>query len=154
MDNIGREQELEVNGERYRLSRCTISVLRDFRDWAASRLPDPLEIVKKQLEGFPPHLQELMVKEALERANRVKDFASPEVQALLHSFEGMLHLLGLLLRPNHPTLTDQEIFDLLTNCLNEHGQAYVAQRIDASMGLVPEKKRHRVKATNLPTGGQ
>lgn len=138
MNHIGRETTVEVNGKKYRLSRFTRKILRSFLDWANVELGNPLDAIKDRLAGFPPHLQEMIVKDALEQARLRRSVNSPEVQSLLATPQGSMKLLSLLFQQHHPELTDADVEAIYDACATEHGESYLEKKIVEASGQMPK----------------
>jgi hypothetical protein len=135
---IGRNIAVEIGGRKYVLSRFTRKVLRAFLDWADKELGDPLEAVKGKLAGFPPNIQELMVREAIQAAKLRRSVDSPEVQALMQRPEGVMKILALLFQANHPELTDRDVEALFDQAAQEHGENYLERKILEASGQIPK----------------
>lgn len=141
MRHIGKETSVTINGKQYRLSRFTRKVLRDFLEWADKQLGDPLDAIKDKLAGFPPNVQEYLVKDALERASLRRSINSPEVQALMATPEGIMKILSLLFQQHQPGLTDADVEDLYETLVEEMGQheaeEYLSNAIVEASGRMP-----------------
>jgi hypothetical protein len=137
MDYIGSEPLIEVNGKRYRLGRFTRKVLKQFLSWADEELGNPLEQVKGQLAGFPEHIQEIMVRDAIDRAKLRRSINSPEVQALLTTPEGAMKILALLFQQHQPALSDRDVERIYDECCDQHGPGYLEKKIAAAGGTIP-----------------
>src|SRR4051812_8955837 len=122
--HIGRPTTIEANGRTYTIGRFTRNILFRFMDWAEAQIPDPLDDLKTKITGFPPHIQELMVKDALQKSRVRRSVQSPEVQQLLGTPEGAIKILQLLLSKNHPELSESEVGDIFDSMIEEHGGEY------------------------------
>ena len=132
-NHIGRESEIQAIGSTWKVGRWTRAVWADWLDWAKTQLPDPLAIVKKDLETWPKEVQEYLVRQALDRATRALSIGSPEVSLLLDSPEGSCRLLYHLLKKNHPDVTEDDAMDILF----EVGQEELKKRFDKAAGTPP-----------------
>jgi hypothetical protein len=110
--HVGREAEIVALGRTWRASRWTRAVWADFLAWAKGRIPDPLDILLSSLDRIPEHLQDAAVRYAIDKSSEHLSVASPVVMRCLDSVEGTAHLLYLLLKPNHPGLTEDEAFEI------------------------------------------
>ncbi len=119
MNHLGTATDLEIGGKTYTLARFTRRIMRLYLDWADKVLPDPIQAIKASLDGFPPHLQELMVRDALDRSRLRRSFNSDEVQQLLQTPEGVFKLFSLLISASHPELTESQLEDLFDTFLKE-----------------------------------
>lgn len=131
--HVGRETTVEALGRTWRVGRWSRSVWEEFLAWARPRIPDPLEIASRHLDRFPPHMQEMLVRHACDRAADYLGASSPQVQQCLTSLEGSVHLLYLLLRRNHPEVTEDMAMDIAV----EAGAAEVKKAFDAAAGRQP-----------------
>lgn len=138
MEYIGRSVTVDAGGKKYTLSRFTRKVLRQFLDWADKELGDPLEQVKAKLAGFPPNIQELMVREAIQSAKLRRSINSPEIQALMSRPEGVMKILALLFQQNHPELSDRDVEAVFDQCAEEHGEGYLERKILEASGQAPK----------------
>ncbi len=134
MNHIGRKVTFEVGGKRYTLSRYTRRVLSRVVEWAASRLPHPLDAIKNRLDGFPAHLQERIVDAAIDSSKSWGSINNPEIQAKMNTEEGVIKQFQLLLQEHHPDITEDEVFDLIIACEEEHGQQFIADRLAETHG--------------------
>lgn len=134
---IGREAIIEVGEKTYRLARFDRDVLERFIDWADTKLPNPLALLKDQLSDFPPAIQEMMVREAMHRASLKRSYNSPDVQSLLHSPIGGYKVFHLLLYKHHPELTERESRDIYDDASREHGVNYIPNKIAVAEGQMP-----------------
>lgn len=123
---IGKEQTITVSGKQYKLCRLTRSIMREFAEWAKALIPNPLDVVAEKLPQFDkyPHLQEIMVKDAVAKSKTYGDFNSPEVQAVMNSMDGQIKMTTLLLKPNHPDITEDEAFQIAMQFQEEHGEDF------------------------------
>lgn len=123
---VGKEQTIVVDGKSYKLSRLTRATMKEFAEWAKSLIPNPLDVVAERLDQFAkyPHLQEVMVKDAVARSKTFGDFNSPEVQSIMSSMDGQIKMVSMLLKPNHPELTEDEVFDIALKYQEEHGEDF------------------------------
>lgn len=110
--HVGREQTIEVDGRVWRVSRWTRAVWNEYLTWARGVLPDPVEVALKHLDHVPEKLQAAWVRMALDKKTCYLSVSSPEVQSLLASLEGTVHLLWLLLKPYQPEVTLDDAFEV------------------------------------------
>lgn len=140
MEHIGREQTVEIGGKTYKLSRLTRKMWKAFLAFARDLLPDPLEVVKKALDGFSVEIQEKLVKEALDKATLYLDLFSPQVGSVLSSIEGQSYLFYLLIRDNHD-VTEEEATNLFFALINEFGRDKLDTLLVNAAGIIPESQR-------------
>lgn len=118
-----RGQETTITGDdgkAYTLSRLTVKIQGQFAEWAASRLPDPLAEAARSIKDYPAHLQEIIVKEALQEARAGRDFGSPAVQKLLErSGEAQAKFFQLMLQEHHPGITEEEAYEVAKHVKSE-----------------------------------
>jgi hypothetical protein len=134
---LGREAIIEAGGQAYRLARFDRDVLERFLDWAETKLPNPISLIKDQLADFSPAHAEMLIKEAMSRAALKRSYNSPDVQSLLHSPLGAYKVFHLLLAKYHPELTERESRDIYDQATLEHGIDYVAKKIAVAEGQMP-----------------
>lgn len=132
--HVGREAELTALGQSWRLARWERRTWDAFLDWARPRLPDPLEVARKALALFPQHLHEGIVRHAIDLSSRALASNSPQVQALLASAEGTAHVLWLLLRDNHPGVTEEQAWLVMAGA----GDDALAAAFRRCQGRTPE----------------
>lgn len=131
--HVGREAEFTALGRGWRASRATRDAWDRFLGWAKPRIPDPLEVGKKALALFPEAQHAGIVRLAMEKAGEYLSIGSPEVMRCLGSMEGMAFMLYVLLRPNHPGITEDEAFDIVMDL----GAQKFKETLEAAGGKVP-----------------
>jgi hypothetical protein len=87
-----------INGENYPLAMLGLAEVGNLRIWAKSQLPNPLEGVRDQLEGFDERIQRAMIDSALAEARRPVMFGSPEFQSAVQTGDGLREVLWLSLK--------------------------------------------------------
>jgi hypothetical protein len=83
---------------------------------------DAAEIAKAEKEQKPPvlmagqykPLSEILVNKAQELASSYLDFNSPQFRSILASPAGASYAMYLLLKPNHPDVTEDDAYDVMT----------------------------------------
>lgn len=139
MNYIGKETLVEIGGKKYKLSRFTRGIVRQFMDWADKELGNPLLEIKDVIQDFPPNVQEIMVKDAMNRKAQRRSFHSPDVQALLSSPEGVMKLLSFLFQQHQPELSDDDVAGLYDLSIAEHGgEEYLSDKIAECAGKMPK----------------
>lgn len=151
MHHVGIDTFIEVDNKKYKLSRFERKEHRKFLDWADKVIPDPFELIMGRLESFPPALQEILVKEALQYAKMRLTMLSPEVQNLLQTSEGGIKLLEVMLQRHHPELTTAEVENIYDRCQEEHGPDYLISKVAEVSGRLPvtETEAEREKYEEL-----
>lgn len=139
MNHIGRETYVECEGKKYRLTRFTRRLVAAFLDWSETVLPNPYDEIKGKLEGLPEFAQQLIVKDAIERAKLRKSLNSPEVQSLMGTDKGLMKILHLLFSTHHPELTVDDAGRIYDACLDEHGADYLPKKIAEASGVAPDE---------------
>lgn len=111
---IGKETQITVGQKTYKLARLTRGIMHEFAEWAKSQIPNPLNVVAEKLPLFDkyPHLQDMMVKQAVKDSKTYGDVNSHEVQAIAGSMDGQIKMVTLLLKANHPEVTEDEAFEI------------------------------------------
>ena len=132
-EHVGRETAVGALGRSFRVGRWTRAIWAEFLAWAKPRIPDPLEVVARHLDKYPPALQEALVRHACDRACDYLGVGSPAVQQCLASLEGSVYLLYLLLKANHPEMTE----DMALEIALEVGADRLKATFDAAAGKAP-----------------
>lgn len=145
MQHIGQETVIEVGGTKYTLSRFSRSLLKKFIEWADTQLGNPLDQVRDKLAGFPVAMQEIIVKDALERQRLRKSVNSPEIEAIMQSPDGVTYLLHLHLKQHHPDLTYHDAESLYDRATIEHGLTYIEQALANCAGRMVETESEAEK---------
>jgi|SRR5579883_106628 len=139
MQYAGREVTLDIKGKTYRLGRYDLSILSKATKWAAARLPDPLSDLEGRLDKFPPAVQELLVKEAIERKQHRQEYNSPEIQGQIKSPEGAVYVFYLLFNKYHPEITEEQVGQLYLDSVEEHnGPEYLLEKVGQTFGQLPK----------------
>lgn len=126
--------EIEVGGVKYYLSRLDTTVLDKFIRWADSVLPNPIDVVRDQIKGFPEAIQLAMVQRAQEDLTLRRSGQSTDVRGLMASPDGARKIIGLLLAKHQPSLTEAEVHNLITGCEEEHGLDYLKEALEKCTG--------------------
>jgi hypothetical protein len=158
MQHIGKETFVEVNNSRYKLSRYTRELDGEFTKWALEQLPDPIEQARTQIRGFPPEVQQVIIKDALEQKRKRDAGVSDEVLLMKNSDKGMWKILCLLFQKYNPELTERDVANIFDECLQQHGKDYLADRISEAQGIVKQsdlpqeglKKTHHKESPYIP----
>lgn len=146
---FGRETTVQALGKEWKISRRTLGILDDFTDWAASRLPDPLEVAEKAIlrlqdkqrkvamdfeakkisSADAQHLinayqeqADRYAKIAMDKATAYLAFDSAEMQSLVHSARGSARMLMLLLKEHQPDVDEDTAF-AISQELGREGQS-------------------------------
>ncbi len=151
---FGKEGSLTVNGKSYRFSRLTTEIEEKFLDWANKKLGNPVEklIKEKTLEGFPPHLQELLLQDAINKRDLRNHPQSPEIQQLKTTPAGSRKLFALMLEKYQPDLTEEEVGELIDNAIFDQGPEAISEAILVAQGKAGEaelKKLRRERALRI-----
>lgn len=126
----GKECEVQALGQTWRFGRWTLGVLDEWTDWARGQLPNPIDEAVKVIERMELDEQERkitnqrllltrnkikdeLVNAAMRRASSYLAFNSPEVQSLMNSPRGAARLVKLLLKTNHPDVSEEQALDLV-----------------------------------------
>lgn len=102
--------EVYALGQTWTLSAWDAGVWREFLAWARAKLPDPLATGKKVIDAFPATAHDAVVRQSLFDACMPLVDNSPGVQHLLAGHDGASYMLWLLLRPNHPGVTQDDAY--------------------------------------------
>jgi hypothetical protein len=143
---IGREVTITVGEVKYTLSRFDRSILARFMHWANTKLPNPLDVIKDRIKDFPPDLQKVMVREAMDKATCLRSFESPEIQSLIQTVEGAAYLFYLLFQKHHPEVTEAHAEQIYQHCVEEHGEGWVEKQLSTAQGISPEAQSDIEKA--------
>jgi hypothetical protein len=57
---------LKLSDKTYKLADFDQKMAAELVAWSKTKLPDPLDDIKDRIKEFPPRLQELMVREAMQ----------------------------------------------------------------------------------------
>src|SRR5438094_313783 len=117
-------QELSIDGKQYKFPSQN-EYLKELLGCARKNLPDPFEALP-DLSKFPPKLQEVMIRDAMERRRKPKSIDDEEIQAWLKTPEGFEDIMLLLFRKHQPQLTFAEILEINKQAVKEHGQDWFA----------------------------
>jgi hypothetical protein len=134
---IGKETVIEVGGKKYVISRFERHIADSFLTFVRKVTPDPLDLVREKLKGFPEAIQHRMIDKAMEKAARPIGYGSPEYQAVLSTPEGSYHLLYLLLKKHHPELSEKDVIALYDQSVAEHGFGYIERLMSEAEGTLP-----------------
>lgn len=145
LNHLGVDEIVEIKGKTYKLGRFTMELWIKFTEFARKVLPNPLDLIRGKLEGFPPDIQEKLVREAYDRSYRHLSITSPEVTGVLNSYEGMTYLFVLRLQVYQPHITLEEGRQLFLAYLSEAGEGAAAESVVRATGVLPEDNEPQKK---------
>jgi hypothetical protein len=101
---------------------------KDLENWARAKLPCPLEMTRAALKDFPTELHAALVKDAMnqKRAQALKGFSDPEIQAVLQTAEGIERQLCAMLQRAQPDMSVSDCWRFHTDAIREHGSDYLS----------------------------
>ena len=144
MLQLGRETQVEALGKQWTVARAELPVLRLFVEWIKDQLGDPFAGIEKELalykELLPPEEYKAKalerIKEAKDEADAIKcmDINSPIISKWMSSVTGAMKLLHLMLKVNHPEVTEGEA----ARVFSEIGVAKAMEAIADGNGKLPE----------------
>lgn len=105
MEPIAKESTITLGGKEYRLAKATVNRLDEFVEWCKTKLPNPIKAAGECIASFPKEYQDLLVRVAVAEGSSPLTINSPRVQALAGTPEGMVRIFHILLKPNHPEVT-------------------------------------------------
>ena len=115
------EQTISIGGVEYRLSKFTLPLYQEFLAWAAGQLPDPFANISEKVKGLDEKLAKYMIDKAEDRASKRGTMNDPDTAALAQSVVGVKKLFSLLFRKYHPTLSEDQVGELVEAGISEHG---------------------------------
>ncbi len=115
MQPIARESTITLNGKEYRLAKATTNRLDEFVEWCKTKLPNPIKLAGELIGSFPAEHRELLVRVAMEEGSSPLSINSPRVQALASTPDGSVRLFHILIKPNHPEVTLDELAEWMKN---------------------------------------
>src|SRR4051794_26685087 len=120
--------EILINNKAYKLRSVDAAFYGELTDWATKQLPDPFDKLPPpdKLARYSPAQQEYLLGQAFREARTPKTLASPEVQAVLGSPEGIKQQLRLVFGAE---LTGDQLWELHLQAIKEHGPEYLQQVI-------------------------
>lgn len=134
MLQLGKEQRFTVDGKEWVLSRLTLKIVDQFREWIVSVLPDPLAMGDKYFAMLPAAEQIARVKEAEQNKIDLACFSiqSPLAQRFMATERGIAKLAQLMLQEHHPDITEAAAFDVMFSL-----QDQLAVILEESQGKLP-----------------
>lgn len=102
-----------------------------------ARLKEPQLKPHIPMEGNYSDISETLTQKALDKASSYLGFQSPELSSLMKSVPGSSYLFFLLLKPNHPDMTE----DLAYEILMAVGPSEVERIFTTVQGAAPAKKK-------------
>jgi hypothetical protein len=142
MPHLGAEAKVQAFGQTWILARWTVSIWNDFLDWAKGKMPDPfagLDRVAAMIPADASHAHPVGVafnqalQRAQERAAVMLSLQSPEVSELLQDPRGAARIAWLLLRKNHPDITEDMAFAIV----DEIGPEKMREAFEIAQGKLP-----------------
>jgi hypothetical protein len=105
---------VSLGGKEYKLSPLRDRDYGEYERWIQSQI---INIAKDNLDGLPEDQQKLLLIHAFEQARKV-NITSPEFLQRMNTVEGAAKLLHLMMRRNHPEMTEINVLSLLTDPKN------------------------------------
>lgn len=108
--------------------------LKDAEILRQLQIADNAERVKAKAESRPAILMapqfrpfaDTMVDKIIDKANSYLSFNSPELNSLINSAMGGAQLYYLLLKPNHPDITEEQAYEIMLALSSEDAKEIVA----------------------------
>ena len=144
--HIGREVTLNISGKDYTFARLDRKAHQAWMAWADKKLGCPLAEARKQMEGFPPHIQEVLFKDALERKKLRSNLESPDYQNLMKTWDGAMKFMVLLLKKHHPELTEEQVEEIYDAAIEELGPDFLHDLKAEAEGKPPANPQARKEA--------
>lgn len=109
---------------------------------------DREEQAKAREEGREPILvsdkfrpnSDLLVEKSIDKRNLYLGFQSKELQSYLFSVPGMSFVFFLLLKPNHPEITDEDAYDVMISV----GPTEQARIVQTTQGIASESPKNEL----------
>lgn len=121
---VAQEVCFKVDGVDYKLSKLTLNVYQELLDWARSVMPDPFDQLAEKVKGLPDSLAKHLIDRAEERASRRGKLHDPETQDVINSPAGVRKVIQLLMRKYHPTMSEEQCFEVVERGIAEHGEDF------------------------------
>ena len=124
--HLGKEVTLKIGGRNYTFSRLERKHHIEWMDYANKKLGCPLAQAKRDMEGLPPALQEVVLRDALERKKLRSNPECEDYQVYMRTWDGAMKLMALLLKKHHPDLQTSEVEVIYDQAIEEHGPDFLA----------------------------
>lgn len=134
MDHIGRPATFHALGQEWTLARWTRSVWHDLIEYAKTILPDPRMEAEEILRYVPESdsaTRVQVVRDAILQSRSMFTIGSKQIQEFIATTDGVTYLLYLLLRPNHPEITLDQVFEIAS-----HPPPEMAKALERAAGVV------------------
>lgn len=103
--------EIELSGKKYLLSPMRDRDYGEFQRWVQSRI---IQLAKDNLNGLSEDEKKFLLVHAYEKASNIKE-NSPETLRTIQTIEGAAKLAFIMMRKNHPELTEDRVLELFTD---------------------------------------
>lgn len=139
MLQLGKESTVQALGKTWVFGRAELSVIAEFKDWVAAQIGDPFFVVDRYADKLSPEMFREKLKEAEAVRDQLASFSLGCALAIrfLNTEAGAAKLTQLLLRANHPRVTEEDALAILL----EMGAAKLAEAIETGSGSVPNGDR-------------
>lgn len=124
---LPKEQVVKIGGKQYKLSKFDINLADELQTWAKSVLPNPFDGLAARMKDMPPELQKDMYLKAEKKAEVRGTDADSEYVALTNSVKGVKKIMHLLFKKYQPELSEDEVAELVTSAVEEHGEDFFAK---------------------------
>lgn len=135
MLDLGKISTIKALGGEWKVGPFTIDTLEAFRDWIAEQEGDPFaELENKWFDLLPKEEQVKRIAEAENIKRQLKRFTlqCSIAKEWMANERGAVHFLTLLLKPNHPNITREQVFRIA----QEAGPA-LKRAVETAIGRPP-----------------
>lgn len=135
MLDLGKASPVKALGAEWKVGPFTLDTLEAFRDWIAEQEGDPfLELETKWFDRLPPDEQVKRITRAEDIKRQLKRFTlqCPLAREWMTNERGAVHFLYLLLKPNHPNITQKQVF-----CIAQEAGPALKAAVDSAVGVPP-----------------
>jgi hypothetical protein len=146
-----KKTTLKIAGNPYTLTALDARRTQEFLDYAKSKIPDPVTQLVEASEKLPEALRHSFLEKRLDAAFEASKLRGTLTDPALADFqkttEGIVKLFGLLLRPGHPNLTEEDVAALVMDVdVNQEELDQAAEQLQRHSQHSPMTEEHAEKA--------
>lgn len=106
---------IELDGIRYQAAPLLPEDLEAAREWLKSKTPNPLDLLKGQIEGLPEHVQTALANKAYDAYEKWGSLNTVQGHTWANSLDGLAFFFWRSVKKAHPEVTQEFILKKLAD---------------------------------------
>lgn len=131
-----KEFSVKIKGNPYRITGLDARQSQEFIDFAVREMVDPVKELVAIANELPEEIRKDFYKDHLDKAIERKKLRGsandPDLEKFIKTPQGFKKLFGLMFKKHHPHLTEDEVYNLVHEGVEEHGQELFSNLYESS----------------------